>query len=78
MKSAGCSGRDGAACPQCVCHKKRAPLTRRVALKKTFTGATYHPQFALGVMCRDEADQAGLHRQLSSTLAGREIKVLVI
>jgi hypothetical protein len=36
------------------------------------------PQFALGVMCTSESDQQQLLEQLQRSLAGREIKVLVI
>ncbi|MCX7010568.1 MAG: hypothetical protein NTY53_25545 [Kiritimatiellaeota bacterium] len=49
-----------------------------MALGKTFLGATYVPQFALGVLCASEADQAALHAQLLQSLPGRELKVLVI
>jgi len=41
-------------------------------------GAVYRPQFAIGIMCRDEADQRALYGDLAARLAGREIKVLVI
>jgi hypothetical protein len=41
-------------------------------------GAIYRPQFAIGIMCRDEADQKALFGDLSRRLSGREIKVLVI
>jgi hypothetical protein len=41
-------------------------------------GAVYRAQFALGIMCRDEADQRQLFGELSRTLGERDIKVLVI
>ena len=41
-------------------------------------GAIYRPQFAIGIMCRDEADQRAMFSDLSARLSGREIKVLVI
>ena len=78
MKSSGCCGRKDSGCSGCRSCHKRSPLPRRVALNKSFAGSTYRPQFALGVMCRDEADQASLHGCLRGLLAGREIKVLVI
>ena len=49
-----------------------------MALGKSFAGATYRPQFALGILCADERDQAELHGRLCGLLASREIKVLVI
>lgn len=41
-------------------------------------GAVYRPQFAIGIMCRDEADQRALYGRLRLRMSGREIKVLVI
>ena len=65
MKSPGCCGQPCAACSGRCHRRKRSPLPLRVALGKTFLGATYRPQFALGVMCADEADQAALHGLLN-------------
>lgn len=78
MKSSGCCGKQCAACSGGCGRRKRSPLQRRQALDKIFTGSTYKPQFALGIVCASEADQAALHAQLQRDLAGRDIKVLVI
>ena len=41
-------------------------------------GAIYKPQFAIGILCRDEQDQRALFNDLSARVGGREVKVLVI
>jgi len=48
------------------------------ALGKDYQAVGYKPQFALGILCRDEAEQQDLHRRLSKLLPGKEVKVLVI
>jgi len=63
-----------------LCRLKKRPASkiRRVdVLGKKYQDATYKPQYALGIMCRDEADQATLHSRLNRQLK-RDIKVLVI
>ena len=77
MKRSGCDCNHTRACAGCAC-RKRSPLPRRVALGKIFKGITYQPQYALGILCADERDQAKLHTALRRSLTGREIKVLVI
>lgn len=65
----------------CAC--ARPPRPRQLPRVKArdgrvHKGAVYRPQFAIGIMCRDEADQRALYGDLAARLAGREIKVLVI
>lgn len=58
--------------------RKRNPPSRTVnVLGKTYPDCHYQPQFALGIMCDDEQEQAKLHAQLTRSLS-REIRVLVI
>ena len=58
--------------------KRNPPQPQRRALGKEYRPKAYKPQFALGVFCRDEADQIRLWRKLSRSLAPRQVKVLVI
>lgn len=48
------------------------------ALGKDYQAVGYKPQFALGIICRDESEQQDLHRRISQLLPGKEVKVLVI
>ena len=56
----------------------RNPRRSVRALGRVFTAENYKPQFALGIVCSDEADQRSLHAQLSGVLPTREVRVLVI
>lgn len=83
MKSPICrSNCRGRPCgPQCACAAPRRP--RRLPEVKArdgrvHKGAIYRPQFAVGIVCRDEADQQALFKKLAADLDGREVKVLVI
>lgn len=40
--------------------------------------AVYRPQFAIGIVCRDEADQQRIFRRAGRFARGRDVKVLVI
>jgi hypothetical protein len=57
---------------------KRARPPRARALAREYQGVTYRPQFALGLICRDEADQRRLYPRLLRLAGAREVKVLVI
>lgn len=59
--------------------KRRADQIRRVkVLGREFRDAQYKPQFALGIVCHDEADQQRLFRRVQKHAPGRDVKVLVI
>jgi hypothetical protein len=47
-------------------------------LGKTYTEAAYRPQYAIGIVCHDEADQQQLFRRVGRVARGRDLKVLVI
>jgi len=55
--------------------QKRRTVTVR---GKEYKDVAYKPQFALGVLCSDEAEQKRLHRKLTRNLPGKDVKVLVI
>lgn len=57
--------------------KRHRPKRSVTVLGKTYPDVHYQPQFALGIMCEDESDQAKLHAHLTRSLK-REVKVLVI
>lgn len=58
--------------------RPRQSIRRAAVLGKEYRDVAYTPQFALGILCANEADQQKCFRQLSRQLPGREIKVLVI
>jgi hypothetical protein len=59
--------------------KRTGAQIRRVRVgRKEYRDVAYKAQFALGIICADEPEQQRLHRQLSQTLPGHEVKVLVI
>lgn len=59
--------------------KRSAEQIRRVkVLGKPYQDAAYRPQFAIGIVCRDEADQQRLFRRVGRVARGRDLKVLVI
>lgn len=65
----------------CACSRPRR-ARRLPAVKardgRVHKGAIYKPQFAIGILCRDEADQRTLFKDLTARMGGREVKVLVI
>lgn len=58
--------------------KRNPPQTPRRVLGKEYRPKVYKPAFALGVFCLDETDQRRLWAKLSSSLAPRQVKVMVI
>lgn len=59
--------------------KRRAEQIRRVrVLGKEFRDEGYRPQFAIGIVCRDEQDQQNLFQRVGRIASGRDVKVLVI
>ena len=48
------------------------------ALGRTYRDVAYRPQFAIGILCKDEADQIRLHHRLLRHVGKRDLKVLVI
>jgi hypothetical protein len=59
--------------------KRKPDQIRRVQVRgKEYRDVQYTPQFALGIICRDEQDQQALHVRLRPITAGRDVKVLVI
>ena len=58
--------------------KRSPPQPPRRALGTEYRPKVYKPQFALGVFCLNESDQRRLWRRLSSSLAPRQVKVMVI
>jgi len=56
----------------------KRPRRTVTVLGKQYQGLAYRPKFALGILCRDEAEQQDLHARLTKLLPGREVKVLVI
>lgn len=59
---------------------KRRPeqIRRATSAGRAYSDRAYKAQFALGVLCRSERDQAALFRRIARVAAGREVKVLVI
>lgn len=53
-------------------------IRRATALGKTYHDAAYRPQFALGIVCRNERDQQQLFKRIGRIAAGRDVKVLVL
>lgn len=86
MKSPLCRCGEGGRCKggqQCPCAGGTCKRAARLPAVSAADGrihkaAVYRPQFAIGILCRDEADQRALFGDLSKRLAGRELKVLVI
>ena len=68
------------ACACACCRPRRARRLPAVKARdgRVHKGAIYKPQFAIGILCRDEQDQQDLYRELAPRMAGREVKVLVI
>jgi hypothetical protein len=59
--------------------KRPAAQVRKVnALGRTYRDVAYRPQFAIGILCKDEADQIRLHHRLLRHVGKRDLKVLVI
>jgi len=48
------------------------------ALGKEYRDLPYKPQFGLGIVCRDEAEQRRMYSRLVRMFPGRDVKVLVI
>jgi len=61
-----------------MCRKRNPPQPPRHVLGKKYRPKVYKPSFCLGVFCNDESDQRQLWKQLSSKLAPRQVKVMVI
>lgn len=51
---------------------------RATVLGKTYRDLPYKPQFGLGIVCRDEADQRRIYARLLKLFPGRDVRVLVI
>ena len=45
---------------------------------RTFKDVAYRPQFALGILCRDEVHQQELHAAVSARFPELDVRVLVI
>jgi len=59
--------------------KRRAEQIRRVRVAgREFRDVAYKPQFAIGIVCRDEADQQKIFQRVGRFAAGRDVKVLVL
>jgi len=59
--------------------KRRADEIRRVrVLGKDYKDEGYQPQFAIGIVCRDEADQQKIFQRVGRIAPGRDVKVLVL
>jgi len=59
--------------------KKARPARRRVrVLGKEFVETVYKPSYAIGILCRDEAEQQALFTRVAAVAPGHDIKVLVI
>lgn len=59
------------------CRKRTRRRTFNAA-GRTYKDTAYRPQFALGIMCKDEAHQVNLHARLSRRFPGLDLRVLVI
>lgn len=55
-----------------------APRRKASALGKTYVAKTYQPQYALGIVCRGEADQRRLFVRVRKLVGDRDVKVLVL
>ena len=59
--------------------KRRAEQIRRAKVNgREYRDAAYKPQFALGIICRDERDQQHLFSRARRFAPGRDVKVLVL
>ena len=60
------------------CSLRRQKRRTARVLSKDYQAVGYKPQFALGILCRDEDEQQDLHKRLTRLMPGKEVKVLVI
>ena len=58
--------------------RQRSQIRTATATGRTYRDLGYHPQYAIGIICRSEPDQISLHRRISTVAGDREVKVLVI
>jgi len=60
--------------------KKRQSSQIRTAeaAGRSYRDQGYQPQYALGIVCRDEQDQISLHKKVRRITGERDVRVLVI
>lgn len=58
--------------------RNRSQIRTAQASGRSYRDLGYTPQYALGIVCRDERDQISLHQQVRKLTGDRDVRVLVI